>query len=60
MKAIRWLKTLYPGMDLLAVYPIEKEFYGTLAGYFLITDEFGRSVMLHKRYLGILFTEIKQ
>ena len=58
MKAIRWLKMLYPGMDLGAIYPVEKEFEGVLSGYILITDEFGRHVMLHKRYLGYLFTEV--
>ena len=59
MKAIKWLKMLYPGMDLGAVYPIEKEFTGVLDGFLLITDEFGRGVLLHKRYLGILFTYIE-
>jgi hypothetical protein len=58
MKSIKWLKMCYPGMDLGATYPVEKEFTGTLEGYLLITDEFGRNVMLHKCYLGILFTEV--
>jgi hypothetical protein len=57
MKAIKWLKMCYTGLDLGAIYPVEKEWLGEYDGFFLIYDEFGRGVTLHKRYLGVLFTE---
>lgn len=58
MKAIRWLKMCYSGLDMGAIYPVEKEWAGAYEGFFLIYDEFGRSVTLHKRLLGILFEEV--
>ena len=58
MKAIKWLKMCYTGLDMGAIYPVEKEFEGTYAGFFLIYDEFGRGVTLHKRLLGICFEDV--
>lgn len=54
MKAIKWLKTCYPGMDFGATYLVEKEWNGFL----FICDEFGRITPLHKHYLGVLFAEV--
>jgi len=56
MKAIKWLKMCYSGIDLGAVYFIEKEF----DGFMFFRDEFGRLQSVHSRYRDVLFTEIAQ
>ena len=54
MKYIKWLKMCYPGLDMGAVYSVEKEWEDWLFFF----NEFGRQIVVHSCYKGILFEEV--
>lgn len=53
MKAIKWLKVCYSGLDMGSIYPVENQWNN----FIFFRDEFGCLQCFSTHYLGILFVD---